>query len=95
MSNSGINIPQPFLQALSAALITKLDPATLQKIVPAPSDVPPQKESPAFKSVVNELFVNLIRNNISAQASPRTPRIAAPRSFFLLKLRQGLHKALR
>ena len=75
MSDSTFDIPQPLLQALSKALIAKLSPAALQKIVPTtPSDVPPQKEAPAFKSVVNEIFAQLLRSNVAAQASPRTPR---------------------
>ena len=83
MSESAINIPQPVLQALSAALIKKLDPATttLQKAPSsASSDVPPLKESPAFISVVNEVLATLLRNTVSAQPSPspRTPQIAAP-----------------
>ena len=69
------------MQALSAALIKKLDPATLsstlQKFVPHPSEVPPQKE--AINSVVNEVYALLLRNNVAAQA-PRTPHQALPRT---------------
>ena len=87
MSDS-LNLPQPFMQALSAALIQKLDPvtvsSTLQKFVPHASEVPPKKE--ALNSVVNEIYALLLRNNVATQAlpgtrhaSPRTPLPGTPR----------------
>ena len=76
MSDSEINIPQPLLQALSVALIKKLNPATLQKITPITSDVTAPSQT-IKESVVNELLANLLSNGI---ASPRTPGIAALRN---------------
>ena len=80
MSDS-LNLPQPFMQALSAALIRKLDPvtvsSTLQKFVPHASEVPPQKE--ALNSVVNEIYGLLLRNNVATQALPQTPLPGTPR----------------